>query len=139
MNSSRSGAPKPPVSSIILDSSATLALLQQEAGADTVHRALDGAIMSSVNASEVLQKLLDPNLSVEEATADFRLLPLHVLDFTTEDALEAALLREPTKAAGLSFGDRACLALARRLGLPVLTGDRDWLRVSAGVEVRMIR
>ncbi len=41
--------------------------------------------------------------------------------------------------AGLSLGDRACLALARRLGLPVLSADRTWLKVDVGVAVEFIR
>lgn len=120
-----------------MDASAVLALLKQEPGGENVD--LGGAVMSAVNQSEVILKLLDNGASVSQAKARFDDLALDVLDFDQIDVLEAATLRKPTKAAGLSFGDRACLALARRLDLPVLTGDRDWLRVSVGVDVRMIR
>ncbi len=41
--------------------------------------------------------------------------------------------------AGLSFGDRACLALARILDLPALTTDRAWQDVDVGVTVQVIR
>lgn len=33
----------------------------------------------------------------------------------------------------------ACLALARRLGAPVYTADREWSGVDVGADVRMIR
>jgi PIN domain nuclease of toxin-antitoxin system len=37
------------------------------------------------------------------------------------------------------LGDRACLALALRLGLPVMTADRIWGKVTLGVDVQLIR
>ncbi len=46
---------------------------------------------------------------------------MEVVPFRPEDALAVATLRPLTKAQGLSLGDRACLALAHRLNLPVLT------------------
>ena len=42
-------------------------------------------------------------------------LPLEAVLFTADDAVTAGLLRASTKAFGLSLGDRACLALGRRL------------------------
>lgn len=42
--------------------------------------------------------------------------------FTLPDAMTCAALRPATRAQGLSLGDRACLALGRRLSVPVLTG-----------------
>jgi ribonuclease VapC len=46
-----------------------------------------------------------------------------------------------TRSAGLSLGDRACLALAVRLGTKALTADRSWSRIAraVGVEVELIR
>jgi len=38
-----------------------------------------------------------------------------------------------------SLGDRVCLALARRRGLPVLTTDKPWADLDLGIEVRLIR
>jgi bifunctional DNA-binding transcriptional regulator/antitoxin component of YhaV-PrlF toxin-antitoxin module len=58
-----------------------------------------------------------------------------------EDAATIARLRPLTKAAGLGLGDRACLALAKRLGVPALTAERSWpgLANSLGVQVRSTR
>jgi ribonuclease VapC len=45
--------------------------------------------------------------------------------------------RNPT---AVSLGDRACLALALRLGLPALTADRRWLDLEGvDADVRAIR
>lgn len=56
-------------------------------------------------------------------------------------AHDIGMLVPATRAAGLSLGDRACLALARRLGVTALTAERRWADVAgvAGVEVRLIR
>jgi ribonuclease VapC len=44
--------------------------------------------------------------------------------FTESQAWMAADLRLATKHAGLSLGDRACLALALEIGAEVYTADR---------------
>jgi PIN domain nuclease of toxin-antitoxin system len=59
--------------------------------------------------------------------------------FDEELARGAGALRPATKSLGLSLGDRACLALAQREGLPVLTADRAWAKLAVGVEVKVIR
>jgi ribonuclease VapC len=40
---------------------------------------------------------------------------------------------------GLSFGDRACLALAKSLVAPALTADRSWARLDLGIAIEVIR
>ena len=52
-------------------------------------------------------------------------------------AFAAGLLLPLTRSAGPSLGDRACLALARRSGTKVLTADRAWSTIEAGVGVRI--
>ncbi len=129
----------------VLDASALLAYLRGESGAQTVIAALgSGAAISSVNLSETLTKLEEVGVRANDAHSrlvDRGILgsALHVEPFTDEDAIAAAQLRIPTRAAGLSMGDRACLALATRLGVPVLTTDRTWLKPSLGLTVTLIR
>jgi PIN domain nuclease of toxin-antitoxin system len=59
--------------------------------------------------------------------------------FTTADAIEAARLGPLTRAAGLSLGDRACLALARRQGATAITVDSARATLGLGIDVRPIR
>lgn len=56
-------------------------------------------------------------------------------------ALEAGLLQPATQPAGLSLGDRFCLALARQLSVPAITSDRAWMDIAAaaGAEIVLIR
>jgi ribonuclease VapC len=44
-----------------------------------------------------------------------------------------------TRQAGLSLGDRACLALALPFGRPAVTADRIWPNLGLGAEVVLIR
>jgi PIN domain nuclease of toxin-antitoxin system len=37
------------------------------------------------------------------------------------------------------LGDRACLALALRDGLPAVTADRAWQKTHLGVKIQLIR
>jgi PIN domain nuclease of toxin-antitoxin system len=123
----------------IIDASALLAFLHQEPGGSTVQGQLHGALISSVNWSEVLQKAQARGLDVTHLRDDMAALGLEVVDFTAGDAEVAAGLWVHTRAFGLSLGDRACLALGLRVGLPVLTADRTWQQFTLDVPIRSIR
>ncbi|WP_353199814.1 type II toxin-antitoxin system VapC family toxin [Sandarakinorhabdus sp.] len=126
---------------MVLDASALLAAMLEEPGQEKVERALPNAIIGSVNLVEVASRLIDGGLSPEEAEEDLAALELTVIDFDQAQAIEAARLRALTRHAGLSLGDRACLALALVRGVPVLTADRAWaaLAEAIGVEVELVR
>lgn len=126
--------------SVVLDSSAILAALQDEAGADVVRDLLPDARVSVVNLAEVVAVLARSN-PAERAVEIVRELRLDVSSANAKLAIEAGLLAPLTASVGLSLGDRFCLALARSLGFPVATADRAWLVVSevVGVEIRLIR
>jgi ribonuclease VapC len=48
-------------------------------------------------------------------------------------------MRARARTAGLSLGDRACLALAEARGLPVVTADRQWKAFQSTVEIKQLR
>jgi ribonuclease VapC len=56
-----------------------------------------------------------------------------------ELAFQAAALKASTRFLGLSFADRACLALGQMRNLPVITGDRNWLKLQLPVERILFR
>ena len=126
---------------VVLDASALLALLFHEAGADKVAARLDDCCMSAVNFSEVIGKLVDRGDDIDQAIADLVDFDIVVVPFDRAQAEASGKLRAKTREAGLSLGDRACLALAMARGTRALTGDRAWLRVMDGVsvEVELIR
>ena len=123
----------------VLDSSAILAIVQSETGAEAVLEAIPDAVISAVNFSEVVAKLADNGYPTDAIRSELRKLNLAVVDFDEDQAYAAGLLRPLTRSAGLSLGDRACIALARQLGCGVLTSDREWAALDLGVEVRLFR
>jgi ribonuclease VapC len=124
---------------VVLDASALLAYLQDELGSEVVERVLAESVMSSVNWAEVVQKSLSAGVEIEGMLDDLQSLGLTVEPFTLEDGERVGRLWEQTRQAGLSLGDRACLSLGLRLGIPVLTCDRAWATLKLSVEIQMIR
>lgn len=125
--------------SVVLDSSALLALLRGERGADVVAGHARGALILTVNVAEVVQRMLELNVAPEIVLAEQARLDIVSVPFSVNHAVIAAKLRKPTKEKGLALGDRACLALALERCLPVLTADDDWLAVETGADIRLIR
>jgi ribonuclease VapC len=130
----------------VLDASALLAHIYEERGAQVVGEAIaNGAAISVVNWIEVLSKLAedgkDPELASAEITAASLVsTAIQIEPVTTEDPVEAARLRPLTRGKDLSLADRACLALGRRLSMPVLTADREWNGLGdLGATVKLIR
>jgi ribonuclease VapC len=123
----------------VIDTSAILALLHLESGADKAAEAVQTGIVSVVNLAEVWSKLFETGHTEQQARQAVGGLTLKVADFTAEDAFEIGRLRPRTRAFGLSLGDRACLALAVRLGIPVITGDRRWTKLDIGATIELIR
>ena len=139
--------PTADVPASVLDASALLALLKNEPGAPAVIEAIEaGAAISTVNFSEVLAKLTERGEQVHATRAAIRIVieradgGLQIEPFTEEDASAAADLRPRSTKQGLSFGDRACLALANRFEVSAITTDRAWADLPEDiVEVRLIR
>ncbi len=127
----------------MLDASALLAWLREEPGAENVERTLDGARISAVNLSEVLQKSLAAGLTLSEMSPlpeELGTLGLSVVDFGTREAGVAAELWSVTRSLGLSLADRACLATAICLESPAMTADRGWEGIEwEGLSVEFIR
>ena len=111
-----------------------------EPGADRVATALDSAVGSAVNFAEVAGALARGGASPERLRAVLQTLACTVVSADEDMAIEAGLMRARTDRAGLSLGDRFCLALGRRLRALVLTADRQWALIAdeAGV-CEMIR
>lgn len=109
----------------VLDASALLAYIQGEAGADTVESLLTaGASCSTVNWSEVAQKIRAAGADWHVAAALLFSYPLRVEPASVEDGERAAQLWR--SGAGLSLADRFCLALGERLAATVWTADTAW-------------
>jgi PIN domain nuclease of toxin-antitoxin system len=99
----------------------------REPGMSRVNQALrNGAVILSVNLAEVVTRMLDKGMDEASTRRALSAIDPTVVAFDEDLAYRAGLLRSATRSAGLSLGDRACLALAERLGAPALTADRAW-------------
>lgn len=127
----------------VLDASALLTYLFGEPGATEVQKRLPGSVIHTVNYAEVLSKLAERGVSPEQAEQQLQQSGLaqviRVDPGEAGDALEVARLRPLTRSAGLSLGDRYCLALAQRLGQSAATTDRAWGSLSLGVTIEVLR
>ncbi len=127
----------------VLDASALLTYFFGEPGAQEVGQRLPGSVIHTVNYAEVLSKLAERGLPPEAAEQQLEqvglLQVIRIDPGAPGDALAVARLRPLTRTAGLSLGDRYCLALAERLGVPVATTDRVWGTLSLGITIEVLR
>lgn len=124
--------------SVVLDASALIALVRGERGAAKVAGAIAGARVSSVNYAEVVSHFVHAGMPEQEIDAMLDPLPMVVVPVDKALARLAGRLRGVTAEAGLSLGDRVCLALAQRDGLPAWTSDQAWRKVADSVGVKVV-
>jgi ribonuclease VapC len=123
---------------VVLDASALLAFINGEAGADKVAAVLGDAVISAVNLAEAVTKLVLRSRSPEQTLAVIAEAEVPVIDFDRALAEAAGVLAVSTRTRGLSLGDRACLALARREQAVAMTADRAWDKLGIGIDVQLI-
>lgn len=123
----------------VLDASALLCLLFREPGSDRVEARLTRALVSAVNYHEVFAKLIDQGVGPAEAKAMLAELDVDIIAVDREQADLGGALRQMTRNAGLSLGDRSCLALAQTRQAVAVTADRAWKGLKLGVEIEVVR
>ena len=127
----------------VLDSSALLAFLLNEPGAEKVAPELLGGLISVVNAAEALLVLVRGGLPFQTAERALQKTQVIIVDFTFEHAGLATriMIDNPEfRSRGISFGDRACIATALQKGLVAMTADRAWAGLGVkGLEPVFIR
>jgi ribonuclease VapC len=124
------------VTGYLLDSSAVLAWLFSEKGAEIVDPALTGGTVTTANLAEVVRRADQRGYlrSADELTSGLAAVGLAFEDTLTEaDTKRAAALiaasyaeREARGTPALSLGDGICIAVGERLSLPVMTADTAW-------------
>ena len=121
----------------VFDTSAVLAILYGEEGADKAAAALPIGCIAMANVTEAVSDLLvGGHGSIDRCADTVRALGLEWVPTQEPQAIKAAELR-PLK--GLSLGDRSCLALALTRNAPVVTSDQAWARLPHGATVELIR
>ena len=123
----------------VLDTSAILAVILAEPGAETIAAIMPQSLVSVANEAEVITVLVRNGSPPERALEAVLGLDYEAVDLDAGLARRAGTLWRKVKPRGLSLGDRCCLALAEREGLPALTADQRWADLELGIEVRLFR
>ncbi len=115
-------------------------MLLGEPGGDKVKAVLHGALLGAVNLAEIVSHYAKLGAARSDIEVMLRPLPVRVMPVDAALSYEAGMLRLLTLPGGLSLGDRFCLALAKREGIPALTAERRWpaIAAAANVTVQMI-
>ena len=129
------------MASIVLDASALLAAIYRESGGKRVAALFadprSTVLISTLNWSETLDRLLRDGMRDEDAEELLSGLEIEVVAFDLEQAKTAAALR--LAAPELSLADRACIGLASlRKGI-AWTTDKAWTRQTIHVPVEVLR
>lgn len=120
---------------VIFDTSAFLALINNEDGKDIIEPLLTNSTMVSVSVSEIVSELVT-KLNLSQVHIDKALSLIgEVREFNKDLAIRTGLLKDND----LSFEERACIALAQSLNLPLYTCNRHLSDSDFGIEIIQIR
>jgi ribonuclease VapC len=124
----------------VMDASAMLALMQAEKGWEIVDDLIQEqqCVASCVNVAEAGTKMIDKGLAPSQLKRTLEELNIKPVDFDLEQSTLCAELRLSTKFAGLSLGDRACLALTKLMDGTAVTSDRAWLDIAETTQIKVL-
>jgi ribonuclease VapC len=124
----------------VLDSTALIAIVEQEPGYQRVEDLLGNSAISAINLAETMNKLVDRGSPAETVRGVLVKLELTVEAWSEDMAYRSSEFTRFSKSHGLSLGDRACLTLAKQLRATAVTSDRTWRRLpSLGVRIMIFR
>ena len=128
------------MTSVVFDASAVVAVLRDEPGANTIAPFCGDGLLSAVNLQEAIKILRGRGFSAKGVAYMIETLDLEIIPHNEIDAYQAAELVQATQQFGSGLGDRTCMALAISKGVPAITTDRAWAKLSIpGLDVILAR
>lgn len=113
--------------SVMLDAFAVLAVLRNESASNEVEALItEGAVVSTVNVAEVLDRLCRTGTPHDEVTADFAELDADIVHPPADVTVEAGLMRARNyhhRKRAVSLADCMAAAHAIHLDVPLATAD----------------
>lgn len=125
------------MSEFVLDASAVLAFINQEAGASDVEDVLHRSVISTINLTEVFSKLVREGMDVEETRSLLSACCPHAVSVDRDQAETAAVIHAATARKNVSYADSVCLALGACRNLPIVTADKKWKTLDLGMNVEL--
>ena len=125
----------------LLDASALLAVIFNEAGGDRVREVADDCQIHAVNLAEVMRKMVAVGMPADEVIAQIEALNLDVVEeLGVKQVHEIARLAPEAKRLGLSIGDCVCLTTAECNDMVAVTAERRWPEINGRkVKILLIR
>jgi PIN domain nuclease of toxin-antitoxin system len=120
----------------VFDTSAVLAILFAETGADRAARHLQSAEISLVNVTEVISDFVKRGRTMLDAMEAMTPLALKFTPPDLDQCMRAAAL---CTIKGLSLGDRHCIALAQAKSATIVTADQSWRYAPLNAAIEFIR
>jgi PIN domain nuclease of toxin-antitoxin system len=114
---------------VIADSSAILAYLNFEPGADIVGKQIARIRLSTVNLAEIITVLTRTKTTGEGIESRVLKVFSDVILFDVEQACLCGVLEPITRPKGLSLGDRACIAAGLLSGCTILCAESKWTEI----------
>jgi ribonuclease VapC len=122
---------------VVFDSSVVLAAILGEPRDEEAFDRIAEAMISSVTVAEVYTYAAINGFSIDAIDALFADTGIEVISLSHDHAVLAGGFAAVTRRAGLSLGDRACLALASERDAEVLTADRVWITFADDLELKI--
>jgi len=126
---------------VVLDASAVVEWLLARRDKDVIDRLMPFSVIPAPALTEALYtvSLKNHGLPAAELFNTLMVAGTQIEGVTDEDAIRAAELiamsrRSSTSAGSLSLGDGLNIAVAERLGLPIIGGDQYWETLDLRVE-----
>lgn len=123
----------------IVDSSALLAIVYNETGMDTAKEHFDNSYMSVINAAECLIVLTRNGMPEDIAKNLLESIISKFIPCEYHDADLITKIKNSNPKLGLSLADCTCISLGNKLGLQIITADKEWQQVASKSEIICIR